>query len=72
MSPMVRIPVEWHWERFKSRMQEDMALSGIGNDLLSELWRYAFKSFLQPNKEAEIIGLVFRRVRDYQDVVSKR
>lgn len=59
MSPMVRISAECHWERFKSGLQEDMALSGIGSDLLGELWGYAFKSFLQANSEAEIIGLIF-------------
>lgn len=45
MSPMVSNPAECHWERFRSGMQKDMALSGIGNVLLGDLWGYALKRF---------------------------
>lgn len=69
---MVSMPAECHWERFKSGMQQDMALSGIGSDLLGELWGYALRRFFHANSEAEIIGLVNHGVGEYLAVVSRR
>lgn len=54
MSPMVSTPALCHWERFKSGMQEDRALSGIGNDLLGESRGYAVKSLFHACREADV------------------